>query len=287
MRILLPAALAALLLAVPHPAPAQTPPAAAPQPADTAADPVIAIVDGTAIRRSEMLAMQRQLPAQYQQMPIEMIFPVLLERMIDSKLIAVAGRQGGLQNEPEVKSRVASFEERVVQEVYLTRRIAQRADEATLRKRYDEFVKANPPKEEIHARHILVATESEANAVGDALRKGADFQKLAGEKTIDPSGKTTGGDLGFFGKDEMVPEFSAAAFALKDGEVSAKPVKTQFGWHVIMVVERRTIAPSFEEMREQMTSELSQEIVNDEIQRLRKDAKIERFNPDGSPRKAP
>ena len=287
MRILLPAALAALLLAVPHPAPAQTPPAAAPQPADTAADPVIAIVDGTAIRRSEMIAMQRQLPAQYQQMPIEMIFPVLLERMIDSKLIAVAGRQGGLQNEPEVKSRVASFEERVVQEVYLTRRIAQRADEATLRKRYDEFVKANPPKEEIHARHILVATESEANAVGDALRKGADFQKLAGEKTIDPSGKTTGGDLGFFGKDEMVPEFSAAAFALKDGEVSAKPVKTQFGWHVIMVVERRTIAPSFEEMREQMTSELSQEIVNDEIQRLRKDAKIERFNPDGSPRKAP
>jgi peptidyl-prolyl cis-trans isomerase C len=287
MRILLPAALAALLLAMPHRAPAQTPPAASPQPADTAADPVIAIVDGTAIRRSEMLAMQRQLPAQYQQMPIEMIFPVLLERMIDSKLIAVAGRQVGLQNEPEVKARVASFEERVVQEVYLTRRIAQRADDATLRKRYDEFVKANPPKEEIHARHILVATESEANTVSDALRKGADFQKLAGEKTIDPSGKTTGGDLGFFGKDEMVPEFSAAAFALKDGEVSAKPVKTQFGWHVIMVVERRTIAPSFEEMREQLTSELSQEIVNDEIQRLRKDAKVERFNPDGSPRKAP
>jgi peptidyl-prolyl cis-trans isomerase C len=287
MRILLPAALAALLLAVPHPAPAQTPPAASPQPADTAADPVIAIVDGAAIRRSEMLAMQRQLPAQYQQMPIEMIFPVLLERMIDSKLIAVAGRQAGLQNEPEVKARVASFEERVVQEVYLTRRIAQRADDATLRKRYDEFVKANPPKEEIHARHILVATESEANAVSEALRKGADFQKLAAEKTIDPSGKTTGGDLGFFGKDEMVPEFSGAAFALKDGEVSAKPVKTQFGWHVIMVVERRTIAPSFEEMREQLTSELSQEIVNDEIQRLRKDAKVERFNPDGSPRKAP
>ena len=196
MRILLPAALAALLLAMPHRAPAQTPPAASPQPADTAADPVIAIVDGTAIRRSEMLAMQRQLPAQYQQMPIEMIFPVLLERMIDSKLIAVAGRQVGLQNEPEVKARVASFEERVVQEVYLTRRIAQRADDATLRKRYDEFVKANPPKEEIHARHILVATESEANTVSDALRKGADFQKLAGEKTIDPSGKTTGGDLG-------------------------------------------------------------------------------------------
>jgi peptidyl-prolyl cis-trans isomerase C len=234
-----------------------------------------------------MLAMQRQLPAQYQQMPIEMIFPVLLERMIDSKLIAVAGRQAGLQNEPEVKARVAAFEERVVQEVFLTRRIAQRVDDATLRKRYDEFVKANPPKEEIHARHILVATESEANAVSEALRKGADFQKLAAEKTIDPSGKTTGGDLGFFGKDEMVPEFSGAAFALKDGEVSAKPVKTQFGWHVIMVVERRTIAPSFEEMREQLTSELSQEIVNDEIQRLRKDAKVERFNPDGSPRKAP
>jgi peptidyl-prolyl cis-trans isomerase C len=83
----------------------------------------------------------------------------------------------------------------------------------------------------------------------------------------------------------MVPEFSVVAFALKDGQTTDKPVKTQFGWHVILVEERRTVAPGFEEMREQLTSDLSQEIVNEEVQRLRKDAKIERFNPDGSPRK--
>jgi peptidyl-prolyl cis-trans isomerase C len=284
MRIPVTAALAALLLAAPA-AFAQTPPSAAPQPADTAADPVVAIVDGTPIRRSEMLATQRQLPAQFQQMPLEAIFPILLERMIDAKLISAAGRGAGLQNDPEVKSRIANYEERVVQEVYLTRKISAGATDAKLRERYDAWVKANPPKEEIRARHILVATEAEAIAIIAELAKGGDFRKLAGEKTIDPSGKTTGGDLGFFGKDEMVPEFSAVAFALKDGQVTDKPVKTQFGWHVILVEERRTLAPSFEEMREQLTSDLSQEIVNDEVQRLRKDAKVERFNPDGSPRK--
>ena len=284
MRIPVTAALAALLLAAPT-ASAQTPPAAAPQPADTAADPVVAIVDGTPIRRSEMLATQRQLPAQFQQMPLEAIFPILLERMIDAKLISVAGRNAGLQNDPEVKSRIAAYEERVVQEVYLTRKISAGATDAELRKRYDAFVKANPPKEEIHARHILVATEAEAIAIIAELAKGGDFKKLASERTTDPSGKTTGGDLGFFGKDEMVPEFSVVAFALKDGQLTDKPVKTQFGWHVILVEERRTVAPSFEEVREQLTSDLSQEIVNEEVQRLRKDAKIERFNPDGSPRK--
>jgi peptidyl-prolyl cis-trans isomerase C len=230
-----------------------------------------------------MLAMQRQLPAQYQQVPLEMIYPVLLERMIDAKLIAGAARRGQLQNDAEVRTRVAAYEERVMQDVFLTRKIAQQVTDARLRDEYAKYVKANPPKDEVHARHILVATEAEANAILAELKKGGDFQKLANEKTIDPSGKTTGGDLGFFGKDEMVPEFSAVAFALKPGEVSEKPVKTQFGWHVIRVEERRTVAATMEEVREQLVSELSQEIVNAEIDALRKGAKIERFRPDGSP----
>lgn len=278
------AALAASLLvalaAAGGPVAAQTP-----QPVDTAADPVIAIVDGGAIRRSDMAAVQRSLPAQFQQMSLEMIYPMLLERMIDAKLLAAAGRRDKLLDEPEAKARLAQFEERLLQEIYLTRKLSAGVTEAAIKLRYEKFAKENPPKEEIHARHILVATEAEAAAIIAELNKGADFAKLAGEKTTDPSGKTTGGDLGFFGKDEMVPEFSAAAFALKPGEITEKPVKTQFGWHVIKVDEKRTVAPGIEEAREQIVNDLQQEIVAEEVAALRKDAKVERFNPDGSAKK--
>ena len=281
------AALAASLLAAfvlaSGSASAQT--AQPPQPVDTAADPVIAIVDGSAIRRSDMAAVQRSLPAQFQQMPLEMIYPMLLERMIDAKLLAAAGRKAKLLDDAEAKARLAQFEERLLQEIYLTRKLSAGVNEMAVKARYDKFVKENPPKEEIHARHILVATEAEAAAIIAELAKGADFAKLAAEKTTDPSGKTTGGDLGFFGKDEMVPEFATVAFALKPGEITDKPVKTQFGWHVIKVDEKRSVAPGLEEAREQIVNDLQQEIVAEEVAALRKDAEVERFNPDGSAKK--
>ena len=281
------AALAASLLAAfvlaSGSASAQT--AQPPQPVDTAADPVIAIVDGSAIRRSDMAAVQRSLPTQFQQMPLEMIYPMLLERMIDAKLLAAAGRKAKLLDDAEAKARLAQFEERLLQEIYLTRKLSAGVNEMAVKARYDKFVKENPPKEEIHARHILVATEAEAAAIIAELAKGADFAKLAAEKTTDPSGKTTGGDLGFFGKDEMVPEFATVAFALKPGEITEKPVKTQFGWHVIKVDEKRSVAPGLEEAREQIVNDLQQEIVAEEVAALRKDAEVERFNPDGSAKK--
>lgn len=263
-------------------APALGQQAAAPQPVDTANDPVIAIVEGAAIKRSELQMVQRSLPAQFQQMPLEILFPMLIDRMIDAKLLAMAGRRDNLQNEPELRARIATYEERLIQETYLTRKIAAAATEEAVQARYKKFIAENPAESEVSARHILVASEQKAKEITAQIKAGGDFAKLAAENTIDPSGKASGGDLGFFKKGEMVPEFSEAAFKLKEGEVTEAPVKTQFGWHVIRVDKIRQQAQSLDEVREEIANQISQEVVTAEVAKLRAGASVQRFNLDGS-----
>ena len=265
-----------------------TAPAQQAQPAmqavDAAADPILAIVDGAAIRRSDLQTLQRALPAQFQQMPLEMLFPLLIDRMIDAKLLAIAGRKDEIHNDPDIRARVASFEERLVQDAYLTRRVAAATTEEAIQARYRKFVAENPAETEISARHILVASEQKAREILAALSRGGDFAKLAADNSIDPSGKDNGGDLGFFRKADMVPEFSEAAFALKEGQTADRPVKSQFGWHVIRVDKVRAVALGLEDLREEISNQITQEVVNAEVARLRGGAKIERFNFDGTPR---
>lgn len=274
---------AAFLACAAPPATAQT--VMQPQAADAAADPVIAIVDGAAIKRSDIVAMQRSLPAEAQQMPMEVLFPLIIDRLIDAKLLAQAGRRDSLDRDPEVRERLASIEERLIQDVYLKRKMATALTEDGVKARYQKFVAENPAETEVSARHILVATEQKAKEILAAVKGGGDFAKLAGDNTLDPSGKQSGGDLGFFKKGEMVPEFAEVAFKLKEGEVSDTPVKTQFGWHIIKVDKIRTQAQSLEDVREQITNELAQEVVRTELGRLRQAAKVERFNLDGTPQR--
>jgi peptidyl-prolyl cis-trans isomerase C len=149
------------------------------------------------------------------------------------------------------------------------------------RKAYDEAAKAEPPQEEIHARHILVPTEEEAKKALARVKAGEDFAKVATEVSKDPSGN--GGDLGWFTKDRMVPEFSAAAFKLKKGEVS-DPVKTQFGWHIIKVEDTRTKTfPPFEQVKDQAARYVAQKAESEAIAQLHTAAKIELFDADGKP----
>lgn len=244
-------------------------------------DPVVATVDGAPIYRSDVEAVKRTLPPQYQQLPIEVLFPAVVERLIDTKLVVNAGRKENLQNDNEVKRRVAGLEDRVIQEVYLSRKVDAAVNEQAVRERYEQLAKTTPAKEEIKASHILLQTEQQAKDVIAELKKGGNFAEIAKAKSIDPSGKQNGGDLGFFSRDEMVPEFSEAAFKLKDGETTQTPVKSQFGWHVIRVEERRTQAPSFDEMREQIANDMSQEVVSSMVTKMREGAKVERFGLDG------
>lgn len=148
------------------------------------------------------------------------------------------------------------------------------------------------PEDEVRARHILVEGEDEAKAAAERVRKGEDFAKIAGEVSKDPGSKTDGGDLGFFAKERMVPAFAEAAFKLQPGQVS-EPVKSQFGWHVIKLEEKRTKpVPAFDEMKEQVETYLARKAQQDIILSLREKAKIERLDqpaagaaPAGEPKK--
>jgi peptidyl-prolyl cis-trans isomerase C len=256
--------------------------AQAPAQAPAAKDPVVARVDGQDILQSDVVAVQRALPEQYQQVPIEMLFPAILDRLVNTRIVANAGRKDKLQNDDEVKRRVTNYEEQVIQQVYINRKVTPAITEAALRERYAKFSKENPGKEEVNARHILVKTEAEAKQIIADIKKGGDFIAIAKAKTTDPSGKTNGGDLGFFGRGEMVPEFSEAAFKLKDGEMTDTPVKTQFGFHVIKVEKRRTQQQPFEEVQEALADQMFQEAATAEMEKLRTAAKVERFNFDGT-----
>ncbi len=252
-------------------------------PVPAVADPVVARVNGAEVRRSDVMLAIENLPQQYRQLPPEMLFGGVVSQIIDRKLVAQAAEKGKLGEDPVVKQRVASIRERVLQEAYLSREIDKEMTENNLRSRYEKQVKNAPGREEVHARHVLVQNEADAKAVIEDLRKGGDFAEVAKKRSSGPSA-ANGGDLGYFTREQMVPEFAEAAFAMKTGEVSAAPVKTQFGWHVIKVEDRRTAPPpSFEDSINDLRQEMAQELIQARMEALRKDAKIERFGPDGKP----
>lgn len=255
-----------------------TPPATAP-----AGDPVVAVVNGKTLKRSDVVASAQTLPAQYRNQ-VDQLFPQLVDRLIDITLMVDEGRKQNLQNDPDVKAIVAQYEDEAIRQVLLKRFLAGKITDADLKKRYDAEVAKVPPTEELKASHILVKTEDEAKDIIKQLEGGADFAKLAKEKSTDTGSGANGGDLGYFGDGDMVPEFYAAANKLKKGEFTKDPVKSQYGWHVILLTDRRTKeAPKFEEVKDQIKDELTQELVAAWLTDLHKAAKIQKFGPDGKP----
>src|ERR1700754_514813 len=149
-------------------------------------------------------------------------------------------------------------------------------DEA-MKKVYEEASKQITGEQEVHARHILVETEDEAKAIAAELKKGADFAELSKKKSKDP-GASDGGDLGFFTKDQMEPEVSAVAFALEPGKIT-DPIKSQFGWHIIKVEEKRNRqAPAFDQVKPQIETYVTRKAQADYVAKLREAAKVERMD---------
>jgi peptidyl-prolyl cis-trans isomerase C len=242
------------------------------------------VVDGTDVRRSDVEAVARALPEQYRQVPLPQIYGMLLDRAIDFRLLANAAQEQDLAEDPTVEAALEKARAEVLRDAYIRQQIEEGTTEDKLRARYDELKEAEGfTQEEVHARHILVGSEAEAEEVIAQLEGGAEFAPLAEEHSVDPSARSNGGDLGFFRREQMVPEFAEAAFALEPGEHTMEPVQSQFGWHVIEVLERRMGAPSFEETEPRLRQELAREIVIALVADLRDAAEIERFNLDGSP----
>jgi peptidyl-prolyl cis-trans isomerase C len=195
-----------------------------------------------------------------------------------------AARTQGLDRDPQVQARIRRAEEQELQQALITREIAGEVTEEAVRARFERDQAARQPEEELRARHILVASEGEARQVlAELKRPNADFAEIARRRSTSPDGRQ-GGDLGFFKRGDMVPEFAEAAFALSPGQTSAEPVRSPFGWHVIRAEERRAAPPpAFEEVRDSLRQAMLEEAVNDVVERTRSAAKVERFNLDGSP----
>jgi len=263
--------------------PAMPPTANAPAPSPLPPpNTVVARVDGTELRLSDVEAAQQNLPPQAQKLPLEQIYPMLLDRLVDGMLITKAGRKEDLEQDPEVQNRLRRYEDRLIQEAYLNRLVTPAETEDRLKAGYEALAKEKAG-EEVHARQILVKTEDEAKSVIAELDKGADFAALAKKYSTDPAAQS-GGDLGYFGHDDMVKEFADAAFALSPGQYSKTPVKTEFGWHVIKLEDRRVgKPPSFEEAREELSRDIAHEVIDAKLQELRGAAKIEEFGLDGRP----
>ena len=244
---------------------------------------IVATVDGKPIFLSEIIGMAQRLPEQYRKMSLEAVYPSLLTRAIDSKLVTLEGRRAGFSKDPDVKKRLLDVEDQIISEIFLTKTIGSQVTEEALQKIYSETKSEMASGDQIKARHILLDSEEKAVEIIKKLQAGGEFAKLASEYSTGPSA-ASGGDLGWFGEGQMVPEFSKAAFALNPGDIVTKPVKTQFGWHIILVEDRKVSAPpSFDEAKEQLASTMSQKLLKELIETLRTKAKIVRFQADGTP----
>lgn len=264
-------------------------PAATAAPAAPAIDPakVLATVNGHNITGQDLAQAKDDVAASLpQQLNDAARDKAVLDYLIDLNLVTQKAAADKLDQSPDFQQKLAYYREKLLMEAYLGQIAKAALTEDALKATYDEAAKAQKPEVEIHALHILVPTEDEAKAVEKRLKAGEDFSKLADELSKDPGSK--GGDLGWFTTDRMVPEFAEAAFKLQPGQVS-DPVKTQFGWHVIKVLEKRNKPfPSFDQVRDQLQQYVAQRAQSEAILKLREAAKISRTDaPEAAPADAP
>ena len=265
-------------------APAQRPSPVAGMAVDHSKDPIVAKVDGAPIYRSAVDDLIAQLPDQVRQMPEPELRQRVTSRLIDVKLAADKATAERVDQDPKIKERLASNDQQLLADAYLDRTARGKINDTVLQAKYDELTKQVPPMEEVHARHILVKTEAEAKDLIKLLDKGGDFEKLAKEKSTDPGSGENGGDLGYFTKDKMVPEFADAAFKMEKNQYSKTAVHSQFGWHIIQVLDKRTQPPPpFDQVKAQLMNIVLQDEQGKLVADIRKGVKVELFNQDGSP----
>jgi peptidyl-prolyl cis-trans isomerase C len=240
-------------------------------------DKVLAKVNGAEIRQSDVALAEEELAPSLAQMDPATKDENVLAFLIDMKIVAKAAEDKKVADTEEFKKRLNFTRNRLLMDSLLASEGKAATNDAAMKQVYEDASKQIAGEQEVHARHILVETEDEAKAVKAELDKGGDFAELAKKKSKDP-GASDGGDLGFFTKDQMVPEFSAVAFALEPGKIS-DPVKSQFGWHIIKVEEKRNRKPpEFDQVKAQIETYVTRKAQADYVGKLREAAKIERMD---------
>ncbi len=239
------------------------------------ADAVVAKVGNLEITQSELDLAVANLDPQLSQLPDEQKKVAALSGAIDVKLLAGNAEGEGLKDDAEFKKRMAFIADRELHNLYFKKHVVDAVTDDEVKARYEKEIAALPKQEEVRARHILVKSEDEAKAIIADLDAGKDFVELAKAKSTDPN-KSEGGDLGYFTKGRMVPEFEEAAFAMEKGSYSKTPVKTQFGFHVIKIEDKRDAAPP---AYETVAAQVRQLVMRDKylaiIEKAKADQKVE------------
>jgi peptidyl-prolyl cis-trans isomerase C len=261
-------------------APPAQPGAAATAPAGSK---VVARVDGAAITEADLAVAADDPALSLPGVTEEQKRDLLVGYLVDLKIGAKAAEAARVGEGPDFARKLAYFRDKLLLDEHLDREVKKAVTQEAVRKLYDDTIKNVKPEPEVRARHILVETEDEAKKAQARLKAGEDFGKVAGEMSKDPGSKSDGGDLGFFSQERMVQPFAETAFKLQPGQVS-DPVKTQFGWHLIKVEEKRTRPiPPFDEMKEQVEQYLTRKTQQDIVLALREKAKVERLDEQKKP----
>jgi len=245
-------------------------------------DPVVARVNGTEIKASDLAIAEEEVGSNLPATSPEGKRDYLVTYVSDMMLLAKAAEDKMLADDAAFKRRLAYLRNKLLMETFLQGEMKAAMTDAAMHQVYDDASKQLRGEKEVRARHILVETEDEAKAVLAELKKGTDFAELARLKSKDPGAASEGGDLGYFTKDQMVPEFADAAYKLEKGELS-EPVKSQFGWHVIRVEDKRDrVVPPFEQVKDQIETFVARKTQAEVIAKLRQGAKIERLETKGA-----
>lgn len=252
-------------------------------PAFAAADTTVAIVNGTKISKKDVDNAIKELGQKLEGVDKKQVFPLVVDQIINEKLLDDASAAAKIDESADFKKRVEILKAQLVKQMYFERLLKSKVSQEQVKAAYDKFEKENKGKIEVHARHILVPSEEEAVQAIKDLDAGAKFEEIAAKRSSGPNARS-GGDLGWFLKDEMIPAFSEVAFKMKPGTYSKTPVKTELGWHVIKLEEKRERqVPRFAEVELAIRSQLSQQALKAVVSDLRSKADVKLFDENGKP----
>ncbi len=246
-------------------------------------NPVVAKVNGKDVTRMDVFNFIQTLSPQTRQMPVEQLFPLAQEQVVNAELIGEKVKGVSLDNDPAVQEQMKIAKQQIVRSVFMQKEAEKAVTDDMIKAAYEDYKNNFPKVEEVRARHVLVKDEATAKDVIKQLEGGADFAEMAKKYSIDAT-KERGGELSFFSKQDVVPEFGEAAFAMNVNDVSKAPVKSDFGYHVIQVLEKRQRPPAdYEQAKPYIAAQLRGKVLGDVVQKWRKDAKVEVFDINGKP----
>jgi len=244
-------------------------------------NPIVAKIGDQEVTRLDIFNFMQTLPAETRQLPMDQLFPLVQNQMINMSLVKEKSAKVNLDNDPLVKQQLEAAKQNIVPVVFMQREVEKQLNDDRLKAAYDQYVANFPEIEESKSRHILVEDEALAKDLIKQLNEGASFEELAKQHSKD-STAAQGGELAYFAKTDVVPEFGEAAFSQEIGAVSAEPIKSQFGYHVIKVEERRQRPPAdFEQAKPFLAGQLRNVVTNEIVQKWRDEAGVEVFDING------